>query len=61
MTCFDSLTSVVETLTFVADAKRLCSEEERAAFCSFISGAPESGGVIPAHILRAIREEIEND
>lgn len=102
--------TVVETPTFVADAKDLWSEEERGAFCAWISSNPEAGDVIPgsggcrkvrwsrsgmgkrggvriiyftrlangeiwllviyaknilgnipAHLLKAIREEIEND
>jgi len=44
--------TVVETPTFVADAKELWSEEERGAFCAWIAANPP-------HILRAIREEIE--
>lgn len=38
---------VVETPTFVADAKDLWSEEERGAFCAWISANPEAGDVIP--------------
>ena len=102
--------TVVETPTFVADANDLWSEEERGAFCAWISANPETGDVIPgsggcrkvrwsrsgmgkrsgvrviyftrltngeiwllvmyaknvvgnipAHLLKAIREEIEND
>jgi hypothetical protein len=40
--------TVVETPTFVADAKELWSEEERGAFCAWISANPESGDVIPS-------------
>ena len=102
--------TVVETPTFVSDANDLWSEEEREAFCAWISANPEVGNVIPgsggcrkvrwaragmgkrggvrviyftrlangeiwllviyaknvrgnipAHILKAIREAIEND
>lgn len=102
--------TIIETPTFVADAKDLWSEEERGAFCAWVAANPEAGDVIPgsggcrkirwlrsgmgkrggvrviyftrltkgeiwllviyaknvqgnipAHILKAIREEIEND
>lgn len=39
--------TIVETPTFVADAKELWSEEERGAFCAWISANPEAGDVIP--------------
>lgn len=39
--------TVVETPTFVADAKHLWSEEERGAFCAWISANPLAGEVIP--------------
>jgi mRNA-degrading endonuclease RelE of RelBE toxin-antitoxin system len=38
---------IVETPTFVDDAKRLWSEEERGAFCSWLAGNPEAGSLIP--------------
>ncbi len=102
--------TIVETPTFVEDAKRLWSEEERGAFCAWLASKPEAGSVIPgsggcrkvrwfragsgkrggvrviyftrisdeeiwllviygkavvgnipAHILKAIREEVENE
>lgn len=102
--------TIVETPTFVADAKDLWSEEERGAFCGWLATNPEAGevipgsggcrkvrwtkagtgkrggvrviyftrlasgeiwllviyaknvhGTIPAHILKAIREAIDND
>ncbi len=102
--------TVIETPTFAADADDLWSEEERGAFCAWISANPEAGDVIPgsggcrkvrwsrtgmgkrggvrviyflrvkheeiwllvvyaknvrdnipAHILKAVREELEND
>lgn len=102
--------TIVETPTFVADAKDLWSEEERGAFCGWLSANPDAGdvipgsggcrkvrwskagigkrggvrviyftrlasgeiwllvicaknvqGTIPAHILKAIREAIDND
>lgn len=102
--------TIVETPTFVEDAKRLWSEEERGAFCAWLASNPEVGSVIPgsggcrkvrwarsgagkrggvrviyftrisdeeiwllviyskavvgnipAHILKAVREEIENE
>lgn len=102
--------TIVETPTFVEDAKRLWSEEERGAFCAWLAFNPEAGSVIPssggcrkvrwarsgsgkrggvrviyftrisdeeiwllviysksvvgnipAHILKAVREEIENE
>lgn len=39
--------TIVETPTFVADAKDLWSEEERGAFCAWLAAHPESGDVIP--------------
>jgi hypothetical protein len=102
--------TVIETPTFAADADDLWSEEERGAFCAWLSANPEAGDVIPgsggcrkvrwsrscmgkrggvrviyflrvtqeeiwllviyaknvqdnipAHILKAVREELEND
>lgn len=102
--------TIVETPTFVEDAKRLWSEEERGAFCAWLASNPEAGSVIPgsgscrkvrwsrassgkrggvrviyftrisdeeiwllviyskavvgnipAHILKAVREEVENE
>lgn len=102
--------TIVETPTFVEDAKRLWSEEERGAFCAWLASNPEAGSVvsgsggcrkvrwtrsgsgkrggvriiyftkisdeeiwllviyskavvgnIPAHILKAVREAVENE
>lgn len=39
--------TIVETPTFVADAKELWSEEERGAFCAWIAANPEAGAVVP--------------
>ena len=39
--------TVVETPTFVADAKILWCEEEREAFCAWIAANPDAGEVIP--------------
>ena len=39
--------TVVETPTFVSDARDLWSEEERGAFCAWIAANPEAGDVIP--------------
>lgn len=39
--------TIVETPTFVEDAKRLWSEEERGAFCAWLASNPEAGSVIP--------------
>lgn len=39
--------TVVETPTFVSDARALWSEEERGAFCAWIAANPEAGDVIP--------------
>jgi len=39
--------TVVETPTFAEDAADLWSEEERGAFCAWISANPEAGDVIP--------------
>jgi hypothetical protein len=47
--------TVIETPTFAADADNLWSEEERGAFCAWIAGN------LPAYILKAVREELEND
>lgn len=40
--------TVVETPTFVSDARELWSEEERGAFCAWIAANPDAGDVIPA-------------
>ena len=102
--------TIIETPSFVDDAKRLWSEEERGAFCAWLAANPEVGtvipgsggcrkvrwtrsgsgkqggvrviyftrvseeeiwllviyskavkGSIPAHILKSVREEVEND
>ena len=102
--------TIIETPTFAADAEDLWSEDEREAFCAWLSSNSEAGDVIPgsggcrkvrwsrsgmgkrggvrviyflrirqeeiwllviyaknvqdnipAHILKAIREELEND
>ena len=102
--------TIIETPSFVDDAKRLWSEEERGAFCAWLAANPEVGtvipgsggcrkvrwtrygsgkqggvrviyftrvseeeiwllviyskavkGNIPAHILKSVREEVEND
>lgn len=39
--------TVVETPTFVSDAKDLWSEDERGAFCAWIAANPNAGDVIP--------------
>lgn len=39
--------TIVETPTFAEDAKQLWSEEERGAFCAWLSANPEAGSVIP--------------
>jgi len=39
--------TIVETPTFAADAKDLWTEEERGAFCAWLSAHPEAGDVIP--------------
>jgi mRNA-degrading endonuclease RelE of RelBE toxin-antitoxin system len=39
--------TIVETPTFVDDAKRLWSEEERGAFFAWLAGNPEAGSLIP--------------
>lgn len=66
--------TVVETPTFVADANDLWSEEDRGGvriiyFTRLANGeiwllviyAKNVRGNIPAHILKAIREAIEDD
>lgn len=39
--------TVVETPTFVEDANALWSEDERIAFCAWISAHPDAGDLIP--------------
>ena len=39
--------TIVETPTFVSDARELWSEEERGAFCAWIAANPDAGEVIP--------------
>ncbi|MDO9475898.1 MAG: transcriptional regulator [Pseudohongiella sp.] len=39
--------TIIETPTFVDDAKQLWSEEERGAFCAWLAANPEAGSVIP--------------
>ncbi|HET9680024.1 MAG TPA: transcriptional regulator [Gammaproteobacteria bacterium] len=39
--------TIVETPTFVADAKGIWSEEERGDFCAWIATNPAAGDVIP--------------
>jgi mRNA-degrading endonuclease RelE of RelBE toxin-antitoxin system len=39
--------TIVETPTFVDDAKRLWSEEERGAFFAWLAANPEAGSLIP--------------
>lgn len=59
--------TIIETPTFKADADTLWTEEERGAFCAWLAADPEAGDVvpgsgnIPAHLLKAVREVIENE
>lgn len=39
--------TIAETPSFIEDAKKLWTEEERAAFCVWIANNPEAGDVIP--------------
>ncbi len=39
--------TIAETPSFIEDAKKLWTEEERAAFCVWIAGSPDAGDVIP--------------
>lgn len=39
--------TIAETPSFIEDAKKLWTEEERAAFCVWIAGSPDVGDVIP--------------
>ena len=39
--------TIVETPTFVTDAKDIWSEEERGAFCAWLAANPDAGDVIP--------------
>jgi hypothetical protein len=41
-----SLVSVIETETYLAEAKRLMSEEERAAVVDTVASDPEAGTVV---------------
>lgn len=41
-----SLVSVIETKTYLADARRLMSEEERAAVVDTVAADPEAGTVV---------------
>ena len=38
--------TIVETPTFIADAKSIWTEDERGAFCAWLSVNPEAGDVI---------------
>ena len=46
MTYDFGMLSVVETLTFIADADKLWSEEERLEFFGLIASEPEAGAVV---------------
>ncbi len=39
--------TIIETPTFVADAKALWTEDDRGQFCAWVSVNPEAGKVIP--------------
>lgn len=39
--------TIIETPTFVSDAKDLWTEEERGAFCAWLAENPDAGDVIP--------------
>ena len=39
--------TIIETRTFQEDARRLWSEQERGAFCTWLAANPEAGDVIP--------------
>ena len=41
-----TLVSVIETTSFLSSARRLLSDEERAAVVDMISAAPEAGAVV---------------
>ena len=62
MTYTESMYTVIETPTFLEDARRIWSEQERGAFCAWLAAYTKSvRGNIPAHILKAVREAIENE
>ena len=42
-----SMYTIVETPTFIADAKSIWTEDEHGAFCTWLSSNPEAGDVIP--------------
>ena len=66
--------TVIETPTFVRFASNCWNDEDRTNFITFIAANPDAGDVvqgqeaygksmrenIPAHVLRQIKEEIEN-
>lgn len=39
--------TIVETPTFVAEARRYWSDDDRLAFCTWIAANPDAGDVIP--------------
>jgi hypothetical protein len=39
--------TIIETPTFSADAKAICSEQERGEFCAWLAEHPLSGEVVP--------------
>jgi hypothetical protein len=54
--------TIVETPSFIEDAKKLWAEEERVAFCVWIAGNPEAGDVIPREGLHKLqRDELGTD
>lgn len=43
---FESMLTIVETPTFMAEARRLWSDDERLEFFTFIAGQPDAGVVV---------------
>jgi len=39
--------TIIETPTFLEDARKIWSEQERGAFCAWLAANPEAGDVIP--------------
>lgn len=62
--------TIIETATFEADARKIWTEEERSAFFAWLANGEIWLLVIykkavkeniPAHILKSIREVLENE
>jgi len=47
MTYNKAMYTIIETDLFTTDARTIWDEDERGAFCSWLSNHPEAGAVIP--------------